>query len=255
MAGAPEGRAPPLAGARAAVSFLTLVPACGLGGIAPADVGRGTVYFPLVGAGVGAASALAAWAASGILPAAVAAFAAVAVGVVLTGALHVDGLADTADGYGGSTRARALEIMRDHTIGSYGAVTVVLDVGLRWAAVAALLTRPHGLLILVAAGALSRSAAAGLGILLPGARADGFQASLLGGAGRWRAAVAAVLGVAIAGLCSGWPGLAAALGVGAGCVVWGWHCLRRLGGMTGDTLGAASEAGEVLVMLAGLALR
>jgi cobalamin 5'-phosphate synthase/cobalamin synthase len=243
-----------LAGARAALSFLTIVPAGDLTGITAADVGRGTVWFPLIGAGVGGAAALAAWASAAVLPAPVAALAAVATGAVLTGALHLDGLADTADGYAGRTPARALEIMRDHSVGSYGVVAVVLDVGLRAAAVTALLARPHGLLWLVAAGALSRSAAAGLGALLPSARADGLV-RVLDGAGRARVAVAAATGVAIAGLAGGLPGLAAAAGVAAIAALWGWRCLRRLGGVTGDTLGAASEGCEIAVLLVGAALR
>jgi adenosylcobinamide-GDP ribazoletransferase len=244
----------PLAAARAALSFLTIVPAGDLAGITTADVGRGIVFFPLVGAGVGAAAALAAWATAAVLPALIAGLAAVAAGAVLTGALHLDGLADTADGYGARTRERALAIMRDHSVGSYGVVAVTLDVGLRAAATAALLSRPHGLLWLVAAGALSRSAAAGLGVLLPGARPDGLS-RVLEGAGRPRVAVAAAAGVVIAGLCAGWPGLAAAAGVAAAAALWGWHCVRRLGGMTGDTLGAASEGCEIAVMLVGAALR
>src|SRR5215470_6255803 len=79
---------------------------------------------------------------------------------------------------------------------------------------AALLSRPHGLLWLVAAGALSRSAAAGLGVLLPGARPDGLG-RVLEGAGRPRVAVAAAAGVVIVGLGAGWPGLVAAAGVAA----------------------------------------
>ena len=238
---------------RAALSFLTLVPA-DRGDITPSDVGRGIVFFPLVGAGVGGASALAAWAAAHVLPPAVAGLAAVAAGALLTGALHLDGMADTADGYGGRTRQRALEIMRDHSVGTYGVTAVALDVGLRVAAVAALVVRPHGLLWLVAAGALSRSAAAALGVLVPGARPDGVG-RVLEGAGRPRVVVAAAAAVAIAGLCAGWPGLAAAAGVAAAAALWGWHCVRRLGGMTGDTLGAASESCEIAVLLVAAALR
>jgi adenosylcobinamide-GDP ribazoletransferase len=248
---APERR---LAGARAALSFLTVLPAGDLAGITGADVGRGIVFFPLIGAGVGAAAALAAWAAAAVLPPLVAGLAAAAAGAVLTGALHLDGLADTADGYAGRTRERALAIMRDHAVGSYGAVALVLDVGLRAAAVAALVARPHGLLWLVAAGALSRSASAGLGVLLPSARPDGLG-RVLEGAGRVRVAVAAAAALAIAGLCAGWPGLAAGAGVAVVAALWGWRCVRRLGGATGDTLGAASEGCEVAVLLVGAALR
>jgi cobalamin synthase len=163
-------------------------------------------------------------------------------------------MADTADGYGGRTRERALEIMRDHSVGTYGVAAVALDVGLRAATVAALVGRPHGLLWLVAAGALSRSAAGALGVVLPSARPDGLG-RVLEGAGRPRVAVAAVAGAAIAGLCAGWPGLAAAAGVAGLAALWGWHCVRRLGGMTGDTLGAASEGCEIAVLLVGAALR
>jgi adenosylcobinamide-GDP ribazoletransferase len=219
------------------------------------DVGRGAVYFPLVGAGIGGAVALTAWAASLVLPFGLAALIAVAAGVLLTGALHLDGLADTADGYGGRTRPRALEIMRDHAVGTYGVVAVVLDLGLRTAALASLLPSPHRLLYVVAAGALSRSLAIGLGALLPSARADGAQASLLERVGPRSAAAAAVIGVLVAVLVSPWAGMLAALGVATVGVLWGWHCVRRLGGMTGDTLGAASEAGEVLVLLVGVIVR
>jgi cobalamin 5'-phosphate synthase/cobalamin synthase len=243
-----------LTGVRGALSFLTIVPVGGAGELAPTDFGRGVVYFPLVGAAVGGLTAATAWAASFFLPTSLSALFAVAVGVLLTGAMHVDGLADTADGYGGRSRARALEIMRDHSIGSYGAVAVVLDIGLRTAAVAALLPSPNRLLYLIAAGALSRAAAVGLGVLLPNARAHTGQAALLEGAGLWRVGVAIVTAVALAALLCRWPGILGAAGVGAVAFLWGWHCLRRLGGMTGDTLGAMSEAGEVLVVVVGAAV-
>ncbi len=250
-----EQRPARLAGFRGAVSFLTLVPAVGRGKAPSSDIGKGIAYFPLIGAAVGGAVAVSAWAASLVLPVTVAALVAVGVGALLTGALHIDGLADTLDGYGGRSRARALEIMRDHAIGSYGVVGVILDVGLRVAVIAALLPRPNGLLYLVAAGALSRSAAAGLGAVLPQARAEGGHADVLGSAGRKPAALAVGLGVAIAVLFLGWHALLPVVAIGAGATLWGWHCVRRLGGMTGDTLGAASEGGEVVVLLLGVTVR
>jgi adenosylcobinamide-GDP ribazoletransferase len=244
-----ERRPAPLAGVRGALSFLTQVPVGLLGEVTPADIGRGAVYFPLVGAVVGGGSALAAWLAYMVLPVWVAA------GAALTGALHLDGLADTLDGYGAATRTRALEIMRDHSVGSYGIVAVVLDLGFRTAAIAALLPRPHGLLYLVAAGALSRSVAVALGVLQPPARTHAGLTAVLEGVKPWRAILAVGLGLAVAALSIGWAALAAASLAGVGAVLWAWHCRRRLGGMTGDTLGAASEGTEVLVLLLGTALR
>jgi adenosylcobinamide-GDP ribazoletransferase len=243
------------AGVRGAVSFLTTVPVGQRSAVAARDIGRGVVYFPLVGAAVGAATALTAWAASLIAPIAIAALAAVAVSALLTGALHLDGLADTADSYGVRERARALEVMREHSVGSFGIVALILDVGTRVVAVAALVSRPHGWLYLVAAGALSRAAAVGLGAWLPRARREEGFAALLEGVEGWQAGAALLAATTIAVLCIGWAGIPAALMVGAAAALWGWHCRRRLGGMTGDTLGAASEGSELLVLVLGTALR
>jgi len=199
--------------------------------------------------------AASAWACSLVVAQAIAAVIAVGVGAILTGAIHIDGLADTLDGYGGRGRAEILAIMRDHAVGSYGAVGVVIDLGLRAAVIASLLPKPPLLLCLVAAGALSRSAAVGLGALLPQARMDSGQAGLLESVSRWRVAIALLLGVGVALLCLGWIALPAAAAVGAAAVLWGRHCLRRLGGITGDTLGAASEGGELVVLLLAVAFR
>src|SRR5215472_17269472 len=251
---APERRPSPLRSLRAAVAFLTRVPVDPRGTVEAADVAGGAIFFPVVGALVGGASAAVAWALALVLPAAVAALGAVAAGAALTGALHLDGLADTADSYGAHDRGRALAIMRDHAVGSYGVVAIVLDLALRAAATAALLTRPRGILALVAAGALSRAASAATGALLRPARADASLGSVLAGSSRALAAGAAVLGTAIAVLAMGLAGLAAAAAVALAALAWGGLCRRRLGGITGDTLGAASEGAEVLVLLVGAAL-
>jgi len=252
---APDDPPPSFAGVRGAVSFLTVLPAGRLDRIGAAAVGRGAIYFPIVGAAVGGAAAASAWSLSLVLPALVAAFAAVGVSAALTGAIHLDGLADTVDGYGGRTATRALEIMRDHAVGTFGVVALVLDIGLRVAAIEALLTRPHRLLYLVAAGALSRAAAVGIGALVPDARAGGGHMRVLDAVGWKRAAVTAAIGVAIAAGVVGLATLPATAAVGAASVLWGWHCKRRLGGVTGDTLGAASEGGELLVLLLAVGLR
>ena len=113
------------------------------------------------------------------VPALAAAGVAVGVELVVTGAMHVDALADTADAAGAQTRERALEIMRDSRIGSFGAAALMTDLLVRAAAIAGLAAAPVG--ALVAAGALSRAASLPLAAALPYARAEGGPGSVLTG--------------------------------------------------------------------------
>src|SRR3954452_16961655 len=116
-----------LRGVAGAVSFLTRVPVGRWVALDAADVARGGAFFPLVGAGISVVVGGLAHVLVDPLTPALAAICGVAAGLLLTGALHLDGLADTFDGLGGWTRERALEIMRDHRIGTYGAAAVVVD--------------------------------------------------------------------------------------------------------------------------------
>src|ERR671930_70435 len=113
--------------AASAVMFLTRVPLGRRVAVDAADVARGALLFPVVGAGVGALSGGVAVLAHPRLPALAAAALSIAVSVVVTGAMHVDALADTADAVGAPTRERALQIMRDSRIGAFGATALVLD--------------------------------------------------------------------------------------------------------------------------------
>ena len=223
---------------------------------APADaLARSMRLFPLAGAGIGLAAGLA-WALALCLgaPALVAALLALAAQALLTGALHEDGLADVADGFGaGRDRERTLEIMRDSRIGSYGTLALVLSVGLRAAALAATLSPWAGIAALAAAGAVSRATAPALLAWLPPARPDGLGA----GAGRPPAeAVFTALGLALcfALLLLGlWHGLAAlALATLAAWALAGL-ARRRIGGQTGDVLGAAQQLAEAAVLCAAAA--
>src|SRR5215217_2127639 len=165
--------------AAAAVTFLTRVPigrAVTLDGM---DVARGAVLFPLVGAGVGVAAGAVAVLLHPLLPAFVAAGIAVAIAVIVTGAMHVDALADVADAAGVLTRERALEVMRDSRVGAFGAAAIALDLLIKVGAVAALLDSGDAFAALVAAGALSRAAPAPLAVLLPYPRAGGGPGSVL----------------------------------------------------------------------------
>jgi adenosylcobinamide-GDP ribazoletransferase len=202
--------------------------------------------WPLVGAvlgGIGAALASAAlW--LGITPG-VAAVLVLALGALLTGSLHEDGLSDTADGlFGGWTRERRLEIMKDSRVGSYGVLALVLVVLARWSALTALLVFGGHWAALVATGALSRAPMALIMALLPNARGEGLSHAT-GRPSQMTALVALGLAMAIAVLLVGWavlPMVGAALAVG---VLLSVSALRRIGGQTGDILGASQQLAEV----------
>jgi adenosylcobinamide-GDP ribazoletransferase len=231
-----------------AAGFLTRLPVPGWVGWAEDRMIRASRYFAAVGALVGFGGGLVWWLAGQIAPAAVAAGLALAAMLLLTGALHEDGLADCADGLGGGkTGAQALEIMRDSRVGSYGALALVFSVGLRWAALAAL-APGSGVLALVLAGGIGRAAMVPATALASYARREGLGSSVAGGAGALE--VAAALGTALVlGVAGGWPGLLA-LGL-AMAVAGGFlrYMVHRVGGYTGDGLGAMAQLGEIAVMV------
>src|SRR5690242_10316582 len=141
----------------AAVAFLTRLPVGRLAAFDGRDVARAAAYFPLVGAAIGGAVGATAYGLAQVAPPFVAAGAALAAGALLTGGLHLDGLADTADALGGRSRDRALEIMRDHATGAYGATAIALDLLVKAAALAALAPGRAVVAYAAAAGALSRA--------------------------------------------------------------------------------------------------
>jgi adenosylcobinamide-GDP ribazoletransferase len=240
--------------AAGALTFLTRVPLGYAGAIDGRDVARGTVLFPVVGAGVGAAAGGVAILLHLRLPALAAAGIALATAVVLTGGMHLDALADTCDAIG-ATRDRALEIMRDSRVGSFGAAAIAFDVLVRAMAVAVLLTRGGALAALVAAGALSRAASPPLAASLPYPRSEGGPGSVLTGrVSPLAAALAVAVAVGIAFLAAGITGLAMAGGIAVSTICLGFLYRRWLGGATGDCLGAATEIGETVALLVAAAL-
>lgn len=186
------------------------------------------------------------------LPATIAAGLVLAVQIGLTGAMHEDGLADTADGlWGGWTPERRLEIMKDSVIGTYGVLALILSVGLRWMALAALL--PSGIGPVVAAATLSRSLLPPLMAGLAYARDNGLSHSV-GAPTRGPVAVSLILGLAVGWFAVG-PVIVGAWLVAAVLVLALALLARsRIGGQTGDILGAAEQLGEIAVLLTLLAL-
>jgi adenosylcobinamide-GDP ribazoletransferase len=240
-------------GTLATFSLLTRLPLPVLGAGAFAAAPRHTYAFALVGAVVGALAALGGWAALWLgLPLYVAAGCVLTVSVILTGAMHEDGLADTADGFwGGFEPARRLDIMRDSQIGSYGVLALVLVTGLRWGAVASLLAGGVGPVI--AAAVLSRSVLPMVMAFTAHARSDG----LSHGVGRppvGSAALALGLGALIAYLCVGIAMLGALVAVGIVAFAVRQIALSKIGGQTGDVLGATQQIAELGVLLCLLAI-
>lgn len=239
----------------AAVGFLTRIPIPARVGLDGEDVARAGVGFPIVGAGVGAlVGALASGLAVPLTPL-LSAGVAVAAGALVTGALHLDALADTADALGAGSRAKALEVMRDHAIGAYGACALGLDLLLRGAALAALAPRGEtALRFATAAGALSRAAPVAIAATLPYARAAGGAGEALTRGNGGRAAVAAAVAAAIAVGAAGLDGLGliALTALVAAAAAAGFR--RWLGGVTGDALGATSELVELALLIAAVAI-
>jgi adenosylcobinamide-GDP ribazoletransferase len=240
----------------AAVTFLTRVPLGRRIEVDATDVGRGAVFFPLVGAGIASLAGLAAAGLEGPLPALVAGGLGVAVAVALTGALHLDALADTADALGAGTRDRALEIMRDPRLGAFGVAAVALALLVEAAALGALADVGDAVAGFAVAGALSRAAPAPLAAVLPYARAAGGPGSVLSGrVSAVPAAVACGLAGLIAVLLLGWDGVVLAGAAGGIAVVCGVGSWLWLGGVTGDTLGATVQLAEITALVVLLALR
>lgn len=238
-----------------AIQFLTRLPVPG--GQAPPDpitLSRAAVFFPLVGAGIGLVTAGIVWGAAHLWPLPVAVVAALAAEALLTGALHEDAVADFCDAFGGGRdRAGIRRILADSRIGAYGALGLMLAVLLRGAAMAAL---PVSLLLpaVVAAAGLGRWVMVVLMALLPPPEDHPSLARALGRRLTARHLVAAtalaVPGTVALAAMAPWR-TAAAVALLLGLVAVGRRYLeRRLGGATGDCLGAAGYAGQLVVLLA-----
>jgi adenosylcobinamide-GDP ribazoletransferase len=246
-------------GFRGAVSFLTRVPA-GVGVGEPAELARCVPWFPVVGAGVGLAVAAVYAAASAPLPPLPAATVAVVAGIGLTGAFHEDGLGDTADAFGGGRdREGTVRILRDPRLGSFGVLAVAASLLLRVGAVAAL-APAAALAALPAAHALSRAAAVAAMTVFPPAaddgpagRADGLGATYMQTLSRRRALLGAAAGLAAAVALLGAWAVPAAVAAAVAAWLLGNLARRRIGGLSGDVLGAVQQLGEIAVLLVAAA--
>jgi adenosylcobinamide-GDP ribazoletransferase len=229
------------------LAFLTRIPVGRIAAYNPSDVAKSAGWFPLIGVLLGALYSTAVAPLRGRLPVAVIAVLLFIFDALLTGGLHFDGLADTADGFGGGQdRDDVLRIMRDHSIGSYGGLALVAAIILKVTAYAALLLQSNWMVGLILAPALGRWSILPLTALLPYARAstsviDGMgKRSLLWGTG------AILIALVAARSTRGWIAMGVVMLV---TTAFGLYCRRRIGGITGDTLGANLQLCESAALL------
>ncbi len=213
-------------------------------------------WFPIVGAAIGAAVGGVAAALMEIVPASVAAAVAVVVGIVLTGAFHEDGLADTTDALGGWSPEQRREILKDSRHGSYGVVAMVSTVLIRVMCIASL-GPAVAVAGSVAAHTLGRGAAVGVMGLAQPVPTAGLGADYARSLSGRRTLLGVTAALLLATLAVGWWVLPLGAAAAVGALVVAVIARRAFGGVSGDILGAVEQVGEclVLIVVSGLALR
>lgn len=239
---------------RLALAFLTRLPLPLKDEMASYPVGAAVRAFPLAGLAVGAIGSVIYVLADllGMSPT-IAALLAIASTVIVTGGLHEDGLADAADGLGARTRDEALSIMRDSRIGAFGVMALFFVLSLRVVTLSYAGSTVEAVLLILAAAAGSRAVMPALMYMLPPARRDGLGWAA-GHPDRRRVVDAGALGALIMVLAL-WPiwGLIAIAAATAAAGITGWLARKRLGGQTGDVLGAAQQLAETAILLSYIA--
>ncbi len=237
----------------AALRFLSIIPISGSFGTREEELSRSVPFFPLVGLFFGCIALPLAWGLSMVLPPAVAAVFMVCILLSFSGGLHLDGLADTADGFfSARPRERMLEIMRDSATGAMGVIALVLLLSLKIACLAAIGDKLFiAVLFMPIAG---RIAILLLMALLPYARPEGglgtlFKDSFATNQARLRVLAVVLVFSGISWVAAGSQGILAVFAVLLVTALFALFCRQKIGGVTGDTLGAACELAEATVAL------
>jgi adenosylcobinamide-GDP ribazoletransferase len=231
-----------------ALRYLTIAPIPAGAHLEPTTLGRAVPWFPLIGLAIGLVVAGGERVMSLVFPPVLDALLAVTLWKLLTGGLHLDGLADCLDGLVGRDAGDRLRIMRDSRIGAFGAIGLILFLLLEVAAVSELVA-PTRWRTFAAAPALARAMPPMVAWMFPTATPIGQGAMFRSGLTRPRVVIALVLGGGIALAALGLVGLlVVALAVVLSLAV-GLFFTRRLGGVTGDVLGAVIETAELVVLL------
>ena len=245
----------PAVGPLAALQFLTRLP---IRFRTAPDMAAMVVWFPLAGAAIGAICGGIGAAAFEWTSPLMAGALAVTAGLLITGAFHEDGLGDIADAFGGGyTVERRLEILKDSRHGTYGVAAMCASIVIRMVAIGSMPSAGVVFASVVAAHVLARGAAVALMAMVPLARHSGLGADYGQATTRARGAITFGIAGAFAWVAVGWWAVPA-LGVALACVhVVGALARRKIGGISGDVLGAAEQVAEcaLLVLLCSLALR
>jgi adenosylcobinamide-GDP ribazoletransferase len=240
---------------KASVVFCTRLPLIRATPIAASALAKAAWAFPVAGLVVGIIGAivyalahkfgLPAWPASGL---------AVVATLLATGCLHEDGLADTADGFGGGkTREQKLDIMRDSRTGAYGACALAMSLLLRVGTLASFADPHLAVWALIASHGAARATMPALMFMLPPARSNGLSVDAGRPAGDSTVA-AAILGFLILAFClHPGRGIAALILLCIVVVAMAWLSTRQIEGQTGDVLGAVEQVSEIAILLVALA--
>jgi adenosylcobinamide-GDP ribazoletransferase len=227
---------------KGAVQFLTVLPILGR----TSAPGEAAVFFPIVGALLGAGAGALFLVAQRFLGPSLAALIATAALIGITGALHEDGLADVSDAFrAGRSREQTMEILKDSRIGVYGALALIISVGLRWQSL--ILCQVNAALGLSASLALSRSVLVVLAFSTPVA-GEGLGASFTSSLSA-RTVIAVLAQALLCAVFCSWHGVLMLLASGSVMLLARSYCLRRLGGVNGDCLGATCQAAETVNLI------
>jgi len=216
---------------------------------------RGASMLPLVGLIIGGLQWVVFFLAVKALPLKAAAALVVLLGVLLTGALHIDGLGDTCDGfYAFKGREKIIEIMKDSRIGTYACLAIVFDILLKYSGITSLPSLNKGMII-IAVPVISRAAQVFLFSIGNTAKSTGSGNLFIGNVGKSEALIALAMAMLITAPLLGIK-VASLLFIAAVAVTlsFNYYCVKKIGGLTGDTLGANNELVEIVVLLMYLAI-
>ena len=235
----------------AALRFLSILPVPSSWTGRVSDIAGSVKFFPIVGLIMGAIAAAFAWLSAFIVPQIIVAAVVVILLAILTRGLHLDGVADTADGFWSvSDRQRTLEIMKDSNTGAMGVIAIVCVLLLKFACLSTLGTDTmwRVVLLMVLVGRCMMTLPISI---FPYARKEGGLGQLFYETRTVLNAIWAILVVLLAGgLLVGWAGIAASLAAVLSAMGFGFYCKWKIGGVTGDTIGATCEITEVVTALA-----